>query len=361
MLRVLPLEPLLAPGRPAGLHTDLIVLDSFTHLLGCWGLDYLADRGDVVFPLRLEELELFGERPPVGTDLACRIAIEEIQRHRIRASAEIVRPDGTVWMRLRDWEDWRFHWPSRYRDVFRQPQDVFVGEELPMDDPAAKAVWLEPPADMGRPVWRDVLEAAQLGPAERAEHLARGGTEERRSHRLWGLIAAKEAARRIWRAEGRRPTYPADLAIVFDRSGRPILTRVDDPADRSLPAIAIAEAEGVAVAIAARDPRDRVGIAVERIPERPSGLEESRFTPGERAILARWSGPTRLEWIARFGCAGRPPHSRRGRYSRAIPTPPRSSASTRRAACCMCDPAHRAPNPGASPRPVGASTPGPGP
>ena len=39
VLRVLPWEPLLGPGRPASLHTDLIVIDSFTHLLGCWGLD----------------------------------------------------------------------------------------------------------------------------------------------------------------------------------------------------------------------------------------------------------------------------------------------------------------------------------
>jgi phosphopantetheinyl transferase len=81
------------------------------------------------------------------------------------------------------------------------------------------------------------------------------------------------------------------------------LTRVDAQSDRSLPAIAIAEAEGIVVAIAARDPRARVGIDVERIPERPGGPEESRFTPGERALLARWSGPARLEWIARFGCA----------------------------------------------------------
>ena len=36
----------------------------------------------------------------------------------------------------------------------------------------AKAVWLEPPADMGRPVWRDVLEHTQLGPEERAGYLA---------------------------------------------------------------------------------------------------------------------------------------------------------------------------------------------
>ncbi len=135
LLRVRPWEPLLRPGQPPRLHTDAIVIDNFTHLLGCWGLDELADAGDVVFPLGMEELQLFGDRPPVGTDVACRIAILETQRHRIRVEAEIVRPDGTVWMRIRDWEDWRFHWPGRYRDVFRQPRDIFVGEELPLADP----------------------------------------------------------------------------------------------------------------------------------------------------------------------------------------------------------------------------------
>jgi malonyl CoA-acyl carrier protein transacylase len=304
VLRVLPWEPLVERGRAARLHTDVIVIDSFTHLLGCWGLDELANRGDVIFPLHMEELQIYGKRPTVGTDVTCRIAIEEIQRHRVRVRAEIVRPDETVWMRIVDWEDWRFHWPSRYRDVFRQPQDIFIGEELLPGDPETSVVWLEPPSDMGRPVWRDVLEQTQLGPAERAEHLARGGPEEERSRRLWARIAAKEAARRLWRAEGRRPTYPADLAVVTDADGRgrPRLIRVDDPGDWTLPAIAISDADGVAVATAARDPRTLSGIAVAVIAARPSGLE-TIFTPGERAILARWSGPDSPEWVARFSCA----------------------------------------------------------
>ena len=133
----------------------------------------------------MEGLELFGDRPPVGTDVACRISIRAIERHRVRVDAELVRPDGKLWMRLNGWEDWRFHWPSQYRDVFRQPQEVFLGEELPLENPvsgslvAAKAVWMAPPADMGRPVWRDVLEQTQLGLGERLVHLALGGTERR--------------------------------------------------------------------------------------------------------------------------------------------------------------------------------------
>src|SRR5262249_55643963 len=152
-------------------------IDNFTHLLGVWGLDYLSE-GDVVFPLSMDELEIYGDRPNVGTDVECRITVTGLEHHRLRVDSELIRPDGSVWMRIRDWEDWRFYWPGRYRDVMRQPRDYWIGEELELHgppecpSPAAAAVWLEPPADMGRPVWRDVLEQIMLGPAERAALLA---------------------------------------------------------------------------------------------------------------------------------------------------------------------------------------------
>ncbi len=142
-----------------------------------------------------------------------------------------------------------------------------------------------------------------MAPRNGAAHLARGGSESARSHRLWGLVAAKEAARRIWQSEGHAPVYPADLAIVAAEHGRPMLINLDDPGDRTLPAIAIAEADGVAVAIAARDPLARPGIAVERIAESPEGGMTAAETPDERAILAPWNGPLRLEWAARIRSA----------------------------------------------------------
>ena len=206
-IRVLPWGPLVKQGELPLFHTDFIVVDNFTHLLGCWGLDYLSE-GDVVFPLSMDDLEIFGDRPDEGSELSCRIAVSEIERHRLRVESEILRPDGSVWMRIRDWEDWRFHWPGRYRDVMRQPRDYLLGEELPLKGPestpesAVKAVWLEPPADMGRPVWRDVLEQIQLGPHERAAVLTSVTNDRHRTHELWGRIAAKEAARRLWLETG---------------------------------------------------------------------------------------------------------------------------------------------------------------
>jgi len=307
-VRVLPLEPLIGEDPPAPFHTDVVVIDTFTQLLGCWGLDHLTE-GDVVFPLSMEELEVQGDRPPVGTVVDCRITVKEIQRHRVLVQAEIIRPDGTIWMRISDWQDWRFHWPDRYRDVFRQPRDYFAGEEVLLDDPGrgpvvhARAVWLEPPPDMGRPVWRDVLEQTQLGPRERTEFQASAGSEGRRTHRLWGRIAAKEAARRLWQAAGHAGTYPADLAILASGHARLRLTHVGEPGDLSLPAIAIAHCDGVAVALAALDPTARVGIGVAAIIDRPESFLASTFTPEERFLLDRWQGSSRMEWVARFWCA----------------------------------------------------------
>jgi acyl transferase domain-containing protein/phosphopantetheinyl transferase len=307
-LRVLPLEPLVKDGQRGAFHTDLVVIDNFTQLLGAWGLDYLSE-GDVMFPLRMDELQIHGDRPQVGTQVHCQIKIHDLERHRIRVEAQFVRPDGTVWMRIKDWEDWRFHWPGRYRDAFRQPRDYLVGEDLPLDDHEhgavvrAKAVWLEPPADMGRPVWRDVLEFTQLGPEERADHLASVDSEEQRSQHLWGRVAAKEAARRLWNDAGGSATYPADLAIAGDAHGRPRLSCVGQSGMNAMPAISIAYADGVAIALAALDPTACIGIDIEPIVDQPASFLSTAFSPDERGLLDGLPGSNRTEWVARFWCA----------------------------------------------------------
>ena len=307
-IRVLPRSRLFRDGVAPRLLSDPIVLDTFTHLLGCWGLDALADKGDVVFPLGMEELAIFGDDPAEGTRLDCRIAVRAVERHRIRADAEILRPDGGVWMRIDGWEDWRFHWPGRYRDVFRAPDATFLGVPLELGDdapPGLAAVWLEPPADMGRPVWRDVLEQTQLGPSERAAFLDVNtrGPEARRARRLWGRIAAKEAARRLRRAAGVPSEFPADLAIVPDEHGRPRLVRADDPTRHDLPAVSIAHTEGVAVALASADPTSCIGIDVELIVDRSESFEALAFSEAERALLGGRMGIDRTEWVARLWCA----------------------------------------------------------
>ena len=307
-LRILPFGPLLRDGEdPGRVLIDPIILDNFTHLLGGWGLDRLADDGDVIFPLRMGDLSIFGDRPVEGTDVSCRISIREIERHRVLVDADIVRPDGSLWMSIRGWEDWRFHWPGRFRDGFRQPERTFLGEPLDLpslgDSPLASAVWLEPPGDMGRPVWRDVLEHVQLGPDERSAYLALPGPDDRRTLRLWGRIAAKEAVRRLWLGRGLGQVYPADLLIEPDGLGRPHLRSRIEPDRPDLPVLSIAHVEGVAVALASLDPTSSPGIDVEPIVGRSSTFESMAFSAGERTILGDRIGDDRAEWVARFWCA----------------------------------------------------------
>ena len=60
-IAVLPLAGLTRVAEPA-FYTHPITLDTFTHLLGCWGLDCL-EQGDVIFPLRMGELSIHGAAP----------------------------------------------------------------------------------------------------------------------------------------------------------------------------------------------------------------------------------------------------------------------------------------------------------
>ncbi len=56
------------------------------------------------------------------------------------------------------------------------------------------------------------------------------------------------------------------------------------------------------MAVAARDPVARMGIAVTLVSGRAKDLHEPAFTPEDEALLARWSGAERLEWAARIEC-----------------------------------------------------------
>jgi malonyl CoA-acyl carrier protein transacylase len=296
------LASLVKPGEPPSFHTDLIALDTFTHLLGCWGLDCLEE-GDVMFPLRMGRLSIHGAAPETGTQVACRIRVVDLQRHRVVVDAELIRPDGRVWMQIHDWEDWRFYWPAHYRDVFRSPDTVLIGEELRLPGVSscdAIAVWLAPPGDMARPIWRDVLERTQLGPEEQAVCHDLGDSLVERAHWLWGQIAAKEAARRLWLATGEPPRFPADLAIRGGMGSAPRLHDLAGPERNDLPAISIAHTEGIVVALAAREPHTPVGIDIEPIFTGAVGTDIHSLTDGELLELPQPVEKSPSEWDARL-------------------------------------------------------------
>ena len=69
-----------------------------------------------------------------------------------------------------------------------------------------EAAWLEPPPDFGKPVWRDVLEALNLGPEERDGCRTLLSPEARATLRLWGRVAAKDIG-------GLEPSFPREIQL----------------------------------------------------------------------------------------------------------------------------------------------------
>ena len=237
-----------------------------------------------MFPLRVAEIAQFGTQPAEGTAIGCRIRVREIARHKVRIDADLVRPDESVWVQITGWEDWRFYWPDRFRDVMRTrhaPRRRAVaagGARRPRPGRLARAAGRLRPARLG-----DVLEWIELDPAECAANRARGETEPGLTLRIWGRIAAKEAARRLREAQGVSPVYPADLVIESDAHGRPVL-RAGRPAWRNVAGDLDRPHRGRGRGPGGARSRARIGVDVERV--RPLGAEFER-----RALLdpeRRW-------------------------------------------------------------------------
>ena len=118
---------------------------------------------------------------------------------------------------------------------------------------------------MGRPVWRDVLEATQLNDAERSSLRRDGAPDSTVTLRLWGLIAAKEAARRLWLANGGKARFPADLNVVENQDETGRVERLILSEEHEQTTIVIARAEGAVMAMAHSDVQQRIGIGLVRI------------------------------------------------------------------------------------------------
>ena len=124
-----------------------------------------------------------------------------------------------------------------------------------------------------------------------------------RAHWLWGRIAAKEAARRLWLATGDPPRFPADLAIIGGVGSPPRLHDLARPERNDLPTISIAHTEGIVVALAARDPHTPVGIDIEPILAGNVATDNHPIIEEELLELPHGAEKPPGEWDARLKAA----------------------------------------------------------
>jgi len=152
--------------------------------------------------------------------------------------------------------------------------------------------------------WRRVFVHLVLGRREREIWHGMKTPDARRVEWLLGRMAAKDAVRHLVRERDGLALCPADVEILPDENGRPVVAGRWTAHVSAVPVVSIAHAEGHAVAIAGYGASGfGLGVDLERIDRMTSAVEELAFTPEEEHLLSGLRHRDESEWPLRFWCA----------------------------------------------------------
>jgi acyl transferase domain-containing protein/phosphopantetheinyl transferase (holo-ACP synthase) len=288
--------------------TDAISLDAAGQLIGMWTSDHL-ERGFHVFPFRMERLDIFGANLAPGETALCRAKIAMVGDSEVRSDIEIVGAEGRLRCRIQGWWDKRFDLPDRFFRLRRAPARNFLARNIEGSfGPGLVAKVVDDLSldflESSGQIWMRVLARLALTEAEGAYWRGMGAVTKRRAEWLLGRVAAKDAVRELLREGGIGEVCAADIDIVSEESGRPVVS------DRWLegwglpPHISIAHKDGRAVAFAGSSALYAgVGIDIETIADRPDNFIAAAFTPHEQALIARAPVEHRAVVLTQIWCA----------------------------------------------------------
>ena len=294
-LTVLPKERLFATTKTPELLTDPIALDGAAQLLGLWGQNH----NRYILPISIQKLEIYCPTPPVGTRVPVRLQITDVTSRRVHADIEIQDGTGHVWMRIRSWGDWIFHWTKKVFDFQRLPtkyvwtRDIYL-PHLPQGS-ICQAICTN-----------DLREFDLRITAGYYLHMDESDTFSRMDNhpvrqREWllGRIVAKDAVR-LWLAQETASDmlHPAIFVIENDSQGQPVIKSISE--FRVLPHISLAHSSDRAIAVASRYP---TGIDLEFISHRDIIFLESFATTKEQDFINGLPMDERDIWITRLWCA----------------------------------------------------------
>jgi phosphopantetheinyl transferase len=272
------------PAAPGAL------LDNAGQLLGAWMMSTHGS-GEVVFPVGLQSLRLFGAHPPAGARVQCTVRVRSVADDILEADMQLVH-DGRVWAQIEGWQDRRFTVDAA---VGRCPETTMLSRAHAGGWTVVSDAW----TDLAS---RELIARGQLSALERADY-------ERcspRARRQWllGRIAVKDAVRRLLSGEGSRPLFPAEIRVFNDHSGAPRVAGLHGAQLGEL-AVSLAHCRDVAVGIAARRPTG-VGIDVEEIADRGEAVGDVALSAAETALLRARAGQADEDdafWLIRFWTA----------------------------------------------------------
>ncbi|HEY63311.1 MAG TPA: acyltransferase domain-containing protein [Caldilineae bacterium] len=317
-LQALPVDRFLRSQASPTFIAEPIVLDAVGQIVGFWTMEHL-ERGFVVFPYFLERLDFYGPPLSLREQIRCQARIRLLDAGLVRSDFDLIDQAGRLRIRLQGWEDKRFDLPRRFYRFILDPGSRRLSE--PWTKPLA-GLSDEAPYRCRRVhgfaegffeahygFWEKVLAHLALSRTERQVWRRREGPARRRIEWLLGRVTAKETVLDLLQERYGLALCPADIEIVQDENGRPLvksvrpIEQIDRPLEQLI-AVSISHAGGMAVAVAG--PADEpigVGIDIEPIRRQDEAFAEVAFTPQERALLATVEEGGEAAWPLRLWCA----------------------------------------------------------
>jgi acyl transferase domain-containing protein/phosphopantetheinyl transferase (holo-ACP synthase) len=289
---------------------DPVVLDAAGQVVGFWAAEML-DQARVVFPFRLEALDLYGPPPAQGETLACSAAIRLEGDQLVSSDIDVLDASGRCWMRLTGWADKRFDVPERFAPLARPA--ALAPLSTPWPGPlvahpggrvACRLLDARMPAD--RALWKPVWASRVLGRRERELFDALTLPENRQLEWLAARTAAKECVAELLRGAYGLELLPAEIEILPDERGAPIVVAPGLEGLAELPLVSLTHAQGHAAAFASLAPPRAgagVGIDVEPLVSRAPGFEQAALNQAERRLLEPLAADAAQEWLLRLWCA----------------------------------------------------------
>jgi phosphopantetheinyl transferase (holo-ACP synthase) len=263
---------------------DLVLVDGIGQVLGYKVL--LEDW--VTYPLRVGRLTRHGPTPPAGTTVRAAIRYRKLDGRRVEFDADVLYPDGIVWLRLERYQLWRLLWPKELSAFSRRPHEGRVG--VPWPTAHRRACCCRIALRLFGEISPDWVARYCLTMREWA-----GYVERPRLDWLLGRIALKDAVRDWYRQKYGRALFHLEVEIDNLASGAPVLVSPAEPL-----AISVAHLDDEAVALVAE--ARGAGVDLLRVEGRGPEVFDAAFEADERAVLAAAPGDA-LAWLHRGWCA----------------------------------------------------------
>jgi len=297
-LSVLPRDRLFAGLSEPQLLSDPLTLDGIGQIVGLWAHE--QEEGWHIFPIGAKKVEFYCPPPPVGTRITVCVQVLRAGARTMYSDIEACTESGDVWLRVREWGDWIFHWQRPVKDFHRVPTKHAATHAVAVPGAGDRIVCRRIRDRDLRDFDLDTIARFALDAEEMRRFIAMQAPEERRRQWLLGRIAAKDAVRLWLKTRDAAPglLHPASLRIESDADGRPSLA--GQRPDPMPPCISIAHCRDCVVAAAGPA---AIGLDIEAIVPREAAVLNAFLTAQEHRWLQDVPAAQRDAWHTRLWCA----------------------------------------------------------